>query len=466
MLIPAAKVGDADMCRRIATASNVVEVDDEGMTALHYAASLGHLETVQALIGAGAAVEAKDNYGRTAIFLACDTSSIDVAKWLVRQSGARVNLVDNVHLQTPIHHVCYNGPERRSQFSVPLLEWLVKSQGEEIAIEEDKYGQTVDEVLATKSSHRTMHSLVNDWRASHGAERCPTAAAVSPPAQADSEEEEPPHQLLLRKASASRRRSYEPDKFRSTSLFGVPAEDLGIKDDPTIIRRSSRQRLVDSSSSEKSVSPTTRKSSFVRALPVIAASPRNEESMWCSPSSRNSVEVPEPKGALPPSLTERASMEGQQDSKKLSNQLATATQEEKGTELAMDAEKVVEESQEETGSEQESVLVDVSVKSTNPADDEKVLGANPESGVCKVGPVKPELGAVHPAHEDRKQQAPGGGVPVLGTSSVKDLGKSPATVGSPYAATEPPTPTFSVGLQQKTPVRNVPVSAGCECIIS
>ena len=63
-------------------------------TALHDAAGGGDLEVVEILVGAGAAVDARDKRGRTALHVAADDGNLAVVEYLVGQ-GADVEARDN-----------------------------------------------------------------------------------------------------------------------------------------------------------------------------------------------------------------------------------------------------------------------------------------------------------------------------------------------------------------------------------
>ncbi len=66
----------------------------EGETALHVASSKGHLNSVQALIAAGADVNAVAANGETALFGAAFKGHLEVARALI-EAGARVTVKNN-----------------------------------------------------------------------------------------------------------------------------------------------------------------------------------------------------------------------------------------------------------------------------------------------------------------------------------------------------------------------------------
>lgn len=79
----------------IAAKANVNDVDENGQTPLMLAAKTGYLRTVQALLAAGAAVDAQDYLGQTALMYGTAEyfSSPEVAKALLA-AGANVNTVN------------------------------------------------------------------------------------------------------------------------------------------------------------------------------------------------------------------------------------------------------------------------------------------------------------------------------------------------------------------------------------
>ena len=81
--------------------------DRHQMTALHYASSNGHPDTVRALIKAGAKVNAKDATGYTALVWA---SSLAIVKILVEEGGADMDVI--VHQLGTALHIAGNGNKR------------------------------------------------------------------------------------------------------------------------------------------------------------------------------------------------------------------------------------------------------------------------------------------------------------------------------------------------------------------
>ena len=67
------------------------EVQRPGWTPLHYAASGGHVDLMQRLLAAGAALDGRAPGGRTPLMMAAGFGGIDAADWLVSQ-GANAGL--------------------------------------------------------------------------------------------------------------------------------------------------------------------------------------------------------------------------------------------------------------------------------------------------------------------------------------------------------------------------------------
>ena len=77
--------------RKLLTAkANVNAAQADGMTALHWAAYLDDLQTVETLVGAGAKVTTQNRYGVTPLSLACTNGNAEIVKLLL-QKGADPN---------------------------------------------------------------------------------------------------------------------------------------------------------------------------------------------------------------------------------------------------------------------------------------------------------------------------------------------------------------------------------------
>ena len=97
----------------IAAKANLEAKDNNDWTALHFAAYFGRTETVkilaQALIEVGAKLEAKDNsYGWTALHIAATKGHSEIVKTLI-DLGANLEAKDNSYGWTALHFAAQNG---------------------------------------------------------------------------------------------------------------------------------------------------------------------------------------------------------------------------------------------------------------------------------------------------------------------------------------------------------------------
>jgi ankyrin repeat protein len=75
--------------------TNINQIDHPGMTALHYAASLGNVASVRVLLEHGASVRFQDRNGRTAAIAAADSGFQDTLLLLIKASGTDAGQKDN-----------------------------------------------------------------------------------------------------------------------------------------------------------------------------------------------------------------------------------------------------------------------------------------------------------------------------------------------------------------------------------
>ena len=87
--------------------ANARYTDENLKTALHLSAHQGHLDIVQALLKAGADVDAKDVYSSTSLTLSAHQGHFDVVQALLK-AGADVDAKD-VNSYTALHGAAYDG---------------------------------------------------------------------------------------------------------------------------------------------------------------------------------------------------------------------------------------------------------------------------------------------------------------------------------------------------------------------
>ena len=113
-LIDAAKAGDtAELLRLLAPGGHRTHpssaVDKDGLTALHWAAKLGHLEVARALLERAAHTEARTKgHDRTPLFLAAQNNHASLVALLLG-SGAAVNATSKMDGATALHKAAQSG---------------------------------------------------------------------------------------------------------------------------------------------------------------------------------------------------------------------------------------------------------------------------------------------------------------------------------------------------------------------
>lgn len=112
--------------------------DRDGCTALLRASEPGHLEVVKLLLGAGAATELADKWGRTVLHCAALKGRMSVASLLVNHGATDTYLLSNSldkHRRTPLHYAAFS-----AQGSTEMLALLVSAKSN---VElKDEYAQT------------------------------------------------------------------------------------------------------------------------------------------------------------------------------------------------------------------------------------------------------------------------------------------------------------------------------------
>ncbi|CAD5206687.1 unnamed protein product [Bursaphelenchus okinawaensis] len=165
--------------------------DDE--TALHCAATRGHMECVQSLLESGAPIDAQDQTGQTALHLALRRSHLDIALYLITK-GCSFDLVDQLG-DTPLHissrlgliaavqTLCHIGAavdvvnkrhatplhEAAREGHIEVVRCLSLSNAD-VTIKDDE-NQTASELAMTKN-HDTVHNLLNKVSSDQVREKC------------------------------------------------------------------------------------------------------------------------------------------------------------------------------------------------------------------------------------------------------------------------------------------------------
>ncbi len=105
----AALEGDLDTVKQaLANPKAATHADPDGRTALMLAAFNGHDNVLEALIAAGATVDALDNTKRSALMYACTGPTPKTVELLIKH-GANVNLADGEEHWTPIMFAAAEG---------------------------------------------------------------------------------------------------------------------------------------------------------------------------------------------------------------------------------------------------------------------------------------------------------------------------------------------------------------------
>ena len=95
------------------------EKNNEGVTALHYAAYKGNMDLFDLLIKNGASVEAVTNLGKNVLHMAAEGNQPSMIIYLISQHGQDILSVDE-NGSTPLHWACYSGSEESVNFLIYL----------------------------------------------------------------------------------------------------------------------------------------------------------------------------------------------------------------------------------------------------------------------------------------------------------------------------------------------------------
>ena len=126
---------------------------------IHEAAAKGNLADVKRHIQRGAAINARDEYGKTPLMNACEHSSSKVVIYLV-DSGADINLWDKTG-KTPVIYAALSGNKS-------LLEYLVQQDAS--VISKDQEGMTPLMYASQRGEHEAVYFLVNKGADIHAAD--------------------------------------------------------------------------------------------------------------------------------------------------------------------------------------------------------------------------------------------------------------------------------------------------------
>ena len=110
-------------------------VDDQGLTALHYAAIDGNLELARTLTEHGPAelVFREAPGGRTSLFYACGNGHLEVAKILIKVGGEALLHKTNQNGSTCLHIACQEG-------HLEIGKALIEAGGQALLLKTDNLG--------------------------------------------------------------------------------------------------------------------------------------------------------------------------------------------------------------------------------------------------------------------------------------------------------------------------------------
>ncbi|KAK2002120.1 hypothetical protein LX36DRAFT_652618 [Colletotrichum falcatum] len=121
ILVPLSEADRTETLCLISQVTELLDRDDDGRTALSWAAQQGWPEVVKAAISIGSVIDSEDKRGRTPLSYAAGHGRVDVVRILLK-SGALPTLSD-LHRRTPLLHAASGGhlPVMRALFDDPRV---------------------------------------------------------------------------------------------------------------------------------------------------------------------------------------------------------------------------------------------------------------------------------------------------------------------------------------------------------
>eukprot|EP01127_Copromyxa_protea_P005496 TRINITY_DN15424_c0_g1_i1.p1 TRINITY_DN15424_c0_g1~~TRINITY_DN15424_c0_g1_i1.p1 ORF type:complete len:288 (+),score=37.85 TRINITY_DN15424_c0_g1_i1:73-936(+) len=132
--------------------SFVTEQDENRWEPLHWAAFYGSLEGIQALLEAGASINARTTQGFTPVYISTRQNQLEAISLLIKK-GANVNLQDG-HQQTPLHRAC----EYNQEAAATIL--ITEATNIDVNLQ-DLMGRTALHWSVVKDMHSVAELLLN-----------------------------------------------------------------------------------------------------------------------------------------------------------------------------------------------------------------------------------------------------------------------------------------------------------------